>query len=98
MTTNIRSAFLVGSGVLVDITTSATVQDTRIRSIHATGSGIYILDGTSTTALGTVAGNIVKFDVTGSAYLDWTDLGIRVDGLVSVTAPPSAATLTVFYG
>jgi hypothetical protein len=58
VTTNIRSAFLVGSGVLVDITTSVTVVDTRIRSIHATGSGIYVLDGTSTTALGTTAGNM----------------------------------------
>ena len=67
MTTNIRSAFLVGSGVLVDITTSVTVADTRIRSIHATGSGIYVLDGTSTTALGTIAGNIVKFDVAYTA-------------------------------
>jgi hypothetical protein len=98
VTTNIRSAFLVGSGVLVDITTSVTVVDTRIRSIHATGSGIYVLDGTSTTALGTTAGNIIKFDVTGSAYLDWTELGVRVDGLVSVSAPTSASTITIFYG
>tara|TARA_R110000764_G_scaffold134339_2_gene222380 strand:- start:987 stop:1283 length:297 start_codon:yes stop_codon:yes gene_type:complete len=98
VTTNIRSAFLVGSGVLLDITTSVTVADTRIRSIHSTGSGIYIMDGTSTTALNSKAGNIIKWDVCGTTYLDWPDLGIRVNGLVSVTAPTSTATLTVFYG
>ena len=98
MSSNIRSAFLVGSGVLVDITTSVTVVDTRIRSIHSTGSGIYILNGTSVTPLNSTAGNIIKFDVCGTSYLDWPDIGIRMDGLISVTAPTSTSTIAVFYG
>lgn len=98
MSTNIRSSYLVGSGVLVDITTSVTVVDTRIRAIHAVGSGTYVLDGTSTTPLGSTAGSIIKFDVSGTAYLDWSDFGIRTDGLVSVSAPTSASSITIFYG
>jgi len=101
MATNIRSAHLVGSGVLVDITTSATVQDTRIRAIHATGVGTYVLDGTSTTPFNSTAGNIIKFNLTTTndlTHIHLPDVGIRVDGLVSVTAPTSAATITVFYG
>jgi len=89
---NLRSAFLIGSGVLVDATTGANIADTRIRAIHATGSGTYVLDGTSVTPLGSTAGQKISFGV----YL--SDIGIRVDGVVSVTAPASASTITVFYG
>lgn len=91
----------MGSGILVDVTTSVTVQDTRIRSIYATGVGEYVMDGTSTTPLGSTAGNIIKWamsTVSDSVHIDWSDFGIRVDGVVSVTAPTSASTVTVFYG
>jgi hypothetical protein len=101
MPTPIRSAHLVGSGVLVDITTSATVQDTRIRAIYATGVGTYTLDGTSVTPIGSTAGNIIKFaisTVSDNTQITLPDIGIRVDGLVSVAAPTSASTITVFYG
>ena len=101
MSTNIRSAYLEGSGILVDVTTSVAVQDTRIRSIYATGLGVYVLDGTSVTPLGSTAGNIVKFAITtvsDSVFIDWSNMGIRVDGVVSVAAPTSASSLTVFYG
>ena len=66
MSANLRSAFLTGSGVLTDTTTGANVADTRIRAIHATGSGNYILDGTSTTPLGSTAGQKITFGVSGS--------------------------------
>ena len=98
MSANLRSAFLIGSGVLVDATTGANVADTRIRAIHATGSGNYILDGTSTTPLGSTAGQKITFGVSGSTDIYLSDVGIRVDGVVSVTAPASASTITVFYG
>tara|TARA_R110000803_G_scaffold152172_2_gene217274 strand:+ start:4705 stop:5010 length:306 start_codon:yes stop_codon:yes gene_type:complete len=101
MATNIRSAYLVGSGVLVDATTSVVVQDTRIRSIHATGNGQYILNGTSVTPLGSIAGNIFMFNIaSGSDHvnINFADMGIRIDGLVSVAAPTSTSTITVMYG
>ncbi len=101
MTTNIRSAHLVGSGVLVDVTTSVVVTDTRIRAIYATGTGTFTLDGTSTTPLGSTAGNIFMFAVATAAdhaWIDFGESGLRVDGLVSVAAPVSASTITVLYG
>jgi len=101
MATNIRSAYLVGSGVLVDATTSVVVQDTRIRAIYATGVGQFTLNGTSTTPLGNIAGNIFMFTVATAAdhaWIEFEDFGLKVDGLVSVTAPVSASTITVMYG
>ena len=101
MATNIRSAYLEGSGVLVDATTSVVVQDTRIRSIYATGVGKFTINGTSTTPLGNIAGNIFMFTVaTASDHvnINFADFGLKVDGLVSIAAPTSASTITVTYG
>lgn len=101
MTTNIRSAYLVGSGVLVDATTSVPVADTRIRAIYATGVGKFTVDGTSTTALATKVGNIFMFSISTAsdhAMINFDGLGLRVAGQVSVAAPVSASTITVLYG
>ena len=98
MSANLRSAFLTGSGILLDITTSVTVADTRVRAIHATGSGVYQVVGTSTTPLGSIAGNIIKFGVSGSTDIYLSDIGVRMDGNITVSAPASASTITVFYG
>ena len=70
MATNIRSAYLDGSGVLVDATTSVVIQDTRINI--ASGSD--------------------------HVNINFADMGIRIDGLVSVAAPTSTSTITVMYG
>ena len=50
MTTTLREGFIVGSGAVLDVTSSVTVADTRIRSVYATGVGTFLITGTSTDA------------------------------------------------
>ena len=45
--TNIRSAFVSGTGTFVDSLTSVTVTDTRVRSVNCVGTGIVVITGTS---------------------------------------------------
>ena len=101
MATNIKSGMHVGSGALVDSTTSVAVGDTRIRAIYATGVGTFAVVGTSTTALGTINGSIIRFaisTISDSAHLVFPDIGMRMAGTITVSAPTSASTITVFYG
>ena len=39
MSTNLRQAYVVGSGALIDVTSSVTLADTFIRGIFASGIG-----------------------------------------------------------
>lgn len=97
MSTDLKCATVAGSGILVDVATSTTIGETRIRSIVArTGSaGEYVIE--STNALGKVSR--IKFPVASEISMDFTDCGIRMYGtIVSVVAPASASFLTVMYG
>lgn len=101
MSTNIRQGHVVGSGAVLDVTSSVTLADTRIRGIFATGIGSFQITGTSTDSYGNINGNNFKFALTTA--VDATDIilpdgGIRVNGPVKVSAPTSAATVAIFYG
>ena len=48
MTTTLREGYVVGSGTVLDVTSSVTVSDTRLRSLFATGVGTFLITGTST--------------------------------------------------
>jgi hypothetical protein len=61
MPTNIRQGFVTGSGAVVDVASSVTVADTRVRSLNASGVGTFLITGTSTDEYGTLKGNNIKF-------------------------------------
>ena len=81
-----------GSGVLVDALTSVTLADTRIRGFAASGVGTFVIRASN---------NVVKFTLTTANDVGseiFSDAGFKMVGNVSVSAPTSASTLTVFYG
>ena len=41
MATNIRQGFVIGSGAVLDIATSTTVADTRIKGVTYSGIGTF---------------------------------------------------------
>lgn len=97
MSTNLKCATVAGSGILVDVATSTTIGETRIRSLIArTGTaGEYVIQ--STDALGGVTR--IKIPVASEISMDFTDMGVRMGGtIVSVVAPASASFLSVLYG
>jgi len=101
MASNIRAAFVTGSGPLLDTATNVTISDTRLHTIQSSGIGTFAITGTQTDAYGNLQGNIIKYVNTtavdvNDVYLP--DLGIKMYGPVKVSAPTSAATTTVFYG
>ena len=101
MSTNIRQGFVTGSGVVLDIATSTTVADTRIKGITYSGVGTFLITGTSTDPYGNLKGNNFKFN--GTAAVDASDIyipdfGMKVNGVVKVSAPTSTATVGIFYG
>jgi len=101
MSTTLREGYIEGSGVVLDVTSSVTVSDTRIRSVFATGVGTFLITGTSTDVYGNIKGNNIKFTLTtatDSSEIYLTDLGMDMNGTVKVSAPTSAATVAVFYG
>ena len=101
MSTTLREGYIVGSGAVLDVTSSVTVSDTRIRSLFATGVGTFLITGTSTDAYGNIKGNNIKFTLTtatDASEIYLTDLGMDVNGTVKVSAPTSVATVAVFYG
>ena len=61
MPTNIRQGFVTGSGAVVDVASSVTVANTRVRSLNASGVGTFLITGTSTDEFGTIKGNNIKF-------------------------------------
>ena len=101
MASNIRVAFVTGSGALLDTVTSVTITATRVHMIQSSGVGTFAITGVQTDANGNVNGNIIKYVNTtavdvNDVYLN--ELGVRMYGPVKVSAPTSAATTTVFYG
>ena len=117
MASNIKTATVdaggTGSGVVVDITTSVTLNKAigiddfiRIYAIHSNGSndGICLITGEKQI--------IAKGGATGSTgvAMKWTDeaaaptdiylgdYGPRIRGVVKVSAPASATAITIFYG
>ena len=97
MTTNIRSAFVSGTGTFVDSLTSVTVADTRVRGVNCVGTGIVVITGTSTDPFGNTIGGRIKFQVNGSNYQELTDNGVRMAGNVIVSAASTIST-TIYYG
>jgi hypothetical protein len=100
MPTNIRQAFVSGTGQPVDTVTSVTLADTRIRGVYSTGIGQFIIEGTSTDAQNNVKGNILRFVQTTAIdanYLTFDEIGIRMVGKVSVSCP-AGGTMAIFYG
>lgn len=99
--TPLRTAFVTGSGPVLDCVSSVSVSDTRIHGIQASGVGAFTITGTSVDDRGTVTGNNIKFVLTtnsDSTFMTLLDLGLRMTGTVKVSAPTSASTVTVFYG
>lgn len=101
MATTIRQGFVTGSGAVLDVASSVTVANTRIRSVNASGVGTFLITGTSTTERGQIKGNNIKFVNTTANDVNelyFPDLGVYMDSKVMVSAPTSAATVAVFYG
>ena len=101
MSTTLREGYIVGSGAVLDVTSSVTVSDTRIRSLFATGVGTFLITGTSTDVYGNIQGNNIKFAMTtasDASEIFFTDLGIKMNGSVKVSAPTSGSTVAIFYG
>ena len=101
MATTIRQGFVTGSGAVLDVASSVTLADTRIRSINASGVGTFLITGTSTTDRGHIKGNNIKFVNTTANDVNelyFPALGIRMDSAVKVSAPTSASTVAIFYG
>ena len=95
--TNIRSAFVSGTGTFLDALTSVTVTDTRIRAVNCVGTGIVVITGTSTDPFGNTIGGRIAFQVNGNAYQQLPDAGVRMAGKVIVSAASTIST-TVYYG
>ena len=95
--TNIRSAFVSGTGTFVDSLTSVTVTDTRVRGVQCVGTGIVVITGTSVDQFGNTNGGRIKFQINGSNYQDFADNGVRMAGKVIVSAVNTIST-TIYYG
>lgn len=95
--TNIRSAFVSGTGTFVDSLTSVTVTDTRVRGVQCVGTGVVVITGTSVDPFGNTNGGRIKFQINGSNYQDFADNGVRMAGKVIVSAANTIST-TIYYG
>jgi len=101
MASNIRQGFVTGSGAVLDVTTSVTVANTRIKGITFSGVGTFLVEGKDTDAYGNVNGNQIKFvgtTATDAGDIMIPDYGVKVVGPVKVSAPTSAATVAIYYG
>ena len=98
---NLRQAFVTGSGAVLDTVASVSISDTRVRAVQATGVGTFLITGTSTDPYGNVTGTNIKFVLTtanDAMDLILPESGLRMTGTVKVSAPTSTATVAVFYG
>ena len=113
MSSNIKTAMVdaggTGSGVLVDITTSVTLNQTntddtgfRIYAVYADAAGVYqITGGKQHNASGAEprrTGTAIKFKAVAGTNLYLGDYGPLVKGIAKVSAPTCATVITVFYG
>lgn len=99
--TNLRTAFVSGTGTFLDSITSVTVTDTRVRAVKCVvngGAGAnVIITGTSTDPFGNTNGGRIRFQIHQDSYQEFPDNGIRMAGPVIVSAAASIST-TIYYG
>ena len=107
MSTNITTAFLSGSGVIVSPQVVSTTDNagnsiavtlphvTRILAIHANAVTV-----AGTFDIGDNGGSKIKFDVgvSGTADIYMGEVGIKCVGTVSVNVPGDAASVTLILG
>ena len=101
MASNIRNAFVTGSGALLDALTSVTVADTRIKGVTYSGIGTFTITGSEIDEYSNVKGANIKFvgtTATDVGHIHIPDFGVKMYGPVKVSAPTSAATVAVYYG
>jgi|TARA_R110002124_G_scaffold144102_3_gene308957 hypothetical protein len=101
MSTNVRVAYRVGSGPLVDSISSVTISGTRIRGINTSGIGTFLFTGVATDVYGNTKGSNIKFTtLTGDTNADIgiPERGVYMASEVFLSAPTSTATATIFYG
>jgi hypothetical protein len=99
MTTTFRVAQVAGggggNGIFLDITSSVTVSDTRIRSY------VYAVTAASEIVVGDQKGPVIKQPVLAANTGDDVyigDDGIRCDGNVSVAGMSNAGKIYLYYG
>ena len=102
MTTNITTAYLKDSGIIIAATTvtanpgiNATTMVNRIVAIHATAVTV-----AGTFDIGDADGSKMKFDVgvSGTADIYMGELGLKCKGNVSVAMPGDTASVTLILG
>ena len=99
MTTTFRVAQVAGggggNGIFLDIASSVTVSDTRIRSY------VYAVTAASEIVVGDQKGPVIKQPVLAANTGDDVyigDDGVRCDGNVSVAGMSSAGKIYLYYG
>jgi|TARA_A100001391_G_C4823548_1_gene212036 hypothetical protein len=99
MTTTFRVAQVAGggggNGIFLDIASSVTVSDTRIRSY------VYAVTAASEIVVGDQKGPVIKQPVLAANTGDDVyigDDGIRCDGNVSVAGMSNAGKIYLYYG
>ena len=102
MSTNITTAYLKDSGIIIAATTvtanpgiNATTMVNRIVAIHATAVTV-----AGTFDIGDADGSKMKFDVgvSGTADIYMGEMGLRCEGTVSVDVPGDQASVTLILG
>ena len=102
MSTNITTAYLKDSGIIIAATTvtanpgiNATTMVNRIVAIHATA-----VTAAGTFDIGDANGSKIKFDVgvSGTADIYMGELGLKCKGNVSVAMPGDTASVTLILG
>ena len=102
MSTNITTAYLKDSGIIIAATTvtanpgiNATTMVNRIVAIHATAVTV-----AGTFDIKDVNGSKMKFDVgvSGTADIYMGELGLKCKGNVSVAMPGDTASVTLILG
>jgi len=102
MSTNITTAYLKDSGIIIAATTvtanpgiNATTMVNRIVAIHATAVTV-----AGTFDIGDADGSKIKFDVgvSGTADIYMGELGLKCKGNVSVAMPGDTASVTLILG
>ena len=102
MSTNITTAYLKDSGIIIAATTvtanpgiNATTMVNRIVAIHATAVTV-----AGTFDIGDKDGSKIQFDigVSGTADIYMGEMGLRCEGTVSVDVPGDQASVTLILG
>ena len=102
MSTNITTAYLKDSGIIIAATTvtanpgiNATTMVNRIVAIHATA-----VTAAGTFDIGDANGSKIKFDVgvSGTADIYMGEVGLKCKGNVSVVMPGDTASVTLILG